>query len=362
MDSHSLEDPMELIYDRRLRGALVISVAVGQRAHIHGGCWLAVAGLAPARLMAAIPKEFAAAAMIAEAGGFTVAVASRDDATWQDRFYHGDLAVVNDPALFARSPAGAPVPALAVGYVDFKLVASADLGDFLLVVGEAVTGALLNPDAENLTVNEIVLQHDPRGAEETVLPFDAFPYQAGGLAEARSEKEPLTDLAFLNIFSRRQWGVYLAATVAGGIGHLMVSGWGMQASHQPPSLVLAARADSPVVALWRRPDASMLVSLLSERDRPLLSALADGTVADAIGGLQPTDGGLYQCKRAVATFGGRASILIEQGDLVIAKLVIDQAEDKREVEANLRAEEVEETLGQSGHLDPGLTYAVLGGN
>ncbi len=362
MDSQSLADPVELIYDRRVRGALIVSVADGQNAHIHGGCWLAVAGLRPARLMAAIPKEFRAAAMIEQLGRFTVAVASREDQEWQGRFYHGDLAVVNDSGLFARSPAGAPVPARAVGYVDFRLIARADLGDFLLVVGEAVSGGLLNPGAQNLTVNEIVAEEDPRGREETVLPFAAFPYHPQLLPPARSTPSPFDDRAFLDVVGRRHWGVYLAATAAGGVTHLMVSGWGIQASHRPASLVLAARAASPVVSLWREPGAEVLLSFLSAQDRPLVEDLAAAHAGQVPLGAVPTDGGLYRSKQALATFQGRASVLIEQGNLVIAKVVVERAEEGPAEDPNLCAEEVDAWLGRGGHLDPGLTYPAAGGH
>ncbi|MHB1505170.1 MAG: flavin reductase [Sulfobacillus sp.] len=360
MDSQSLLDPVELIYDRRIRGALMISVADDQHCHLHGGCWLAICGLSPARLMAAIPKEFAAAAMIQALGRFTVSVSSADDQGWQGRFYHGDWAVVQDPKLFVRSPAGAPVPRAAVGYVDFSLLQAVDLGDFLLVVGEARGGSLLQAAADNITVNAIVAVADPRGAEETVLPFAALAYNPKALDRAPCAAFALSDQGFLDVFGRRHWGLYLASTVAADRSHLMVSGWGIQASHRPARLVVAAAASSPVGALWREPGASVLISLLSGHDRALVQALAAGDDLAAMGGLIVRADGLASTEGALATFQGHATAWFEVGDMVLAEVTVELAEDTSDQGANLMVEEVVAEVGWAGHLDPGTDQPVSG--
>ncbi len=358
MDSQSLRDPVELIYDQRIRGALLISVADQESCHIHGGCWLAICGLRPARLMAAIPKEFAAAEMIERLGRFTVSVSSEQDFVWQGRFYRGDTSVVGDPALFVRSPDGAPVPLASVGYVDFTLLNARDLGDFLLVVGAARHGAVLNETGQNITVNSIVAKSDPRADTETVLPYDAFPYDPERLAPAPADTSPLTDQDFLAVFGRRHFGLYLASTLADDQSHLMVSAWGIQVSHRPARMALAARRESAVCDLWQKPGASVLISLLSDQDEALVSEVADGGDPAVLTGLIARQPGLYSSQSAIATFLGHVTERVDVGDTTIAVVSVDLAEDTLDQGANLMAEEVAEAAGPGGHLDPGTSHQV----
>lgn len=67
MDTQSWRDPVEPLYDARMRGAAVIATAAGDRVHLHGGCWVSPCASAPPRLMVAFPKEFEGAEIVQEA-------------------------------------------------------------------------------------------------------------------------------------------------------------------------------------------------------------------------------------------------------------------------------------------------------
>lgn len=335
MDTHSLADPVEPLYDARIRGAVMVGTADGMRAHLHGGCWIAPCAGSPPRLMAAFPKEFEGARIVERGRAFTVSLQAREDAAWMDAFFKGDHAIRDDRReLFLRSGTGCPVPARSVAYFDCRLREAVDLGDFLLAIGDVSAAEVLHPEYRNLTVNEIIARRDPRGSAQARLPFDGFDYDLSRLAPAPGG--PLTPQSFEEVYAHRAWGLLFVSTARAGRGHFHIGCWMMQVSHQPPRMAIAFRKTWEGTA-WAESGAPFAMTLLAQDQAPLVEAFAAGAQsAQALGGdLEPLGEGLYTLRRGVAWFRCQAESARDVGDFtLIVAPVLDCAWIRRDA-ANL---------------------------
>lgn len=234
MDTASLHDPVEPLYDARIRGSVFISTYDQSRVHLHGGCWVAPVG--GTHMMVAFPKEFEGADLVKRSGRFALSFVARDERAFQDRFFLGEQAIT--PAnveAFLRAPSGCPVLRQAVAYLDMVDATCLDLGDFLLAVGRVDGGFVLRPEAENLTVNEIIATADPRGVQDDKLPFQGFAFDVASLPAAPTLQD-LSPEAIHGIYRHREWGLFWVA-FNGGTAQL--SAEVIQTSHVPPSMAMA---------------------------------------------------------------------------------------------------------------------------
>lgn len=242
MDTASLNDPVEPLYDARLRGSVFISTVLENRVHLHGGCWVAPAG--PGWMMVAFPKEFEGADLVRQSGIFTLSLVAADDRSYQDQFFLGDQAIsARNHAEFLRAPSGSPVLRRAVAYLDIQGARYWDLGDFILAAGPVTAAQALRPEARNLTVNEIIASADPRGVQDDTLPFKGFDFSTASLDPAPAERNPTADL-ISTIYQHRAWGPFWVAAEEGSILTADV----MQCSHRPPSMAIAVQSTTPASA------------------------------------------------------------------------------------------------------------------
>lgn len=245
MDSGSGSDPVEKIYDQRIRGVGVIMVQAERQWHAHAGCWFMLASLAPPTLMVAVPHEFAAATLIPEAGRFTVSLAAEDQMGVIDQFFAG-LATPDafSPGTLVTAPSGQPALGQSPGVFDCALAGRWDLGDFLLVAGVVQAAGGERPQAGNLTVNAI--QARTKVPPRTVLPRAALPVPSAP-PPAVSLTEPTEA-----VYARRRFGPLTALAGSGGPVARRASRAAVQVSHQPPRF------------LWAAPEADPLSSALRE--------------------------------------------------------------------------------------------------
>ncbi len=271
LDSRSSDDPVEEVYDARVRGVCLISTRAGGRMHLHGGCWVTAAAHRPARLVVAFPKEFEGADLVRQGEAFAISLVSDDQWQINDALFAGRHSLdALGRERFLQAPSGCPVLADGVGYLDCRLAEAVDLGDFLLAVGDLDAAALLHPAKRNLTVNEIQ-RRGFRGP--AILPVRGFADDGSGLAAAPTLG---ADAAALQaVYRERRWGLFLVGASAGGAEHVEVSSWAIQCSHQPPRMLLCLERDGPAAALVQA-GGRFALSLLAEDQLPLALAIRQG--------------------------------------------------------------------------------------
>lgn len=302
MDTRSLHDPVEALYDSRVRGAVVVGTADGNRVHLHGGCWVSPCSTRPPRIMVAFPKEFEGAQIVERGGGFTVNLQAREDVAWMEAFFRGEQAIRDDrKGLFLRSETGCPVLAESVAYFDCRLRQTIDLGDFTLAIGDVVAAEVLHPEYSNLSVNEIVARQDPRGSADVLLPFEGFNYDLSRLLPAPAG--PVSADRFEEVYARRAWGLFFISTASASRGHFHIGCWMMQVSHEPPRMAIAFRKTWEGSA-WVQSGAPVAMTLLAQDQVPFVQAFAGGaqSAARLARDIEPLGDGLYTLKRGVAQF------------------------------------------------------------
>ena len=335
LDTHSLEDPVEPLYDARIRGAAVIGTAVGGRVHLHGGCWVAPCAGDPPRLMVAFPKEFEGARLAQHAQAFTVSLLAAADAGWLGGFFRGDQAIRPETeALFLRSSTGCPVLAGAIAYFDCRLAQVLDLEDFLLAVGDVVAGDVLHPEARNLTVNEIIAERDPRGLDDATLPFEGFDFDMGKLAPAPGG--PVSPQRFKQLYAHRAWGLFFVSTARGGRGHFHVGGWMMQTSHEPPRMAIALKKTWEGSA-WISSGAPFAMTLIADDQMDLVRRFASGaqTATALASDLEPLGDGLFTLRQGIAWFRCRPGSVHDVGDFLLVVAPVEQSGWLRQDATNL---------------------------
>jgi len=318
LDTRSKDDPVEHLYDARIRGAAVIGTAAGRRVHLHGGCWVAPVGDHPPRLMVAFPKEFEGAEIVRSSGAFAVALTAAERPGALGALYEGQPPITDATRhLFLRTPGGSVVPTSSVACFDLSLARALDLGDFLLAVGDVTGAAVLNPDFRNLTVNEIIAQADPRGERESRLPFRGFDYDLSLLAQA--PVEAVTPERFEAIYARRPWGLFFVSTALGGRGHHHLGCWIMQTSHEPPRMAVAFKKNWES-AQWIRQGAPFAMTLVADDQADILSAVAHfpDDPRRLRGKLAPLGEGLFALRDGVASFVARPTTTLDIGEAILA--------------------------------------------
>lgn len=287
MDTRSREDPVEQVYDARVRGVCLISTKAGARMHLHGGCWVTAAAHRPPRVLVAFPKEFEGAEIVRQSGDFAVSLVADDQWEFNGALFAGRHSLqALGRSQFLRAPSGCPVLRDGVGYFDCRLAEAVDLGDFLLAVGDLRAAAILHADKRNLTVNEIQRRgiHGRRrwgaaGADpRAVLPVRGFDDDGDGLAAAPVQGVDASVLE--SVYGHRQWGLFLVAARAGGAEHLHVGCWAIQCSHQPPRMLVCIDRRLPAPDLVRA-GGHFALSLLAEDQLPLALAVLRGATTPA---------------------------------------------------------------------------------
>lgn len=344
MDTQSWRDPVEPLYDARVRGAAVIATAAGDRVHLHGGCWVSPCASAPARLMVAFPKEFEGAEIVRKGKAFSVSFAARDQTPWLEAFFAGDQAITRaNQHLFFRSETGCPVLSESVAYLDCSLSDAIDLGDFLLAIGDVVSGGVLRAGAPNLTVNEMITAADPRGEKEAALPFHGFDFDLSCLPPAPGG--PLRADDFEAIYAHRAWGLFFVSTAGEGRGHVHFGSWMMQTSHAPPRMAVAFKHTWEGTR-WVKEGAPFAMTLVSSDQIPQVRRVAAGEGAGALSGdLEQVDGGLFRLKEGVAWFRCTPSSLHEVGDFTLAVGGVDAWDWIRKEATNMTDQEARGAVG-----------------
>lgn len=276
MDTRSREDPVEQVYDARIRGVCLISTKAGRRMHLHAGCWVTAAAHQPSRVLVAFPKEFEGADIVRQGGDFAVSLVADDQWDLNDDLFAGRHSLdALGRQRFLRTPSGCPVLREGVGYFDCRLAQEVDLGDFLLAVGDLRAAAILHPEKRNLTVNEI----QRRGIHgQAVLPVRGFDDDGATLAAAPAQGADA--LVLEAVYGRRRWGLFLVSAHAGGVTHLHVGCWAIQCSHQPPRMLVCIDRRLPAVDLIRT-SGHFALSLLAEDQLPLALAVLRGATSPA---------------------------------------------------------------------------------
>jgi|GEM_PF-3024923 len=335
MDTGSSADPVEELYDARIRGAAVIGTADGQRVHLHGGCWLAPVGDDPPRLMVAFPKEFEGADIVTSSGIFAVGITAAERPAVLGALFEGRPPVTDASRhLFLRTPNGAVVPASSVAYFDLRLTRSVDMGDFLLAIGDVTGAAVLNPSYRNLTVNEIIADADPRGEKEALLPFQGFDYDLSRLALAPSEA--VGPVRFEDIYARRAWGMFFVSVAHQGRAHHHLGSWMVQVSHAPARMAVAFRK-SWEAAAWVEAGAPLAMTLVARDQEDVVRALADAPEDPSRlrGDLMLLGDGLSVLESGVAYFVCRPESTLDLGEVVLAIATVEEYSWLRREAANL---------------------------
>lgn len=243
LDSRSGRDPVEQVYDHRIRGVGVIMVQAERRMHAHAGCWFMLASVAPPTLMVAIPQEFAASTLIPESGRFTVSLVSEDQMRVVDQFFAG-VATPEDflPGTLVTAPSGQPSLGGSLGIFDCAVAGRWDLGDFLLVAGAVQAAGAERPGVSNLTVNAIQARAD--APAKMVLPRRALP------APLLAPPAVALDESAAAVYARRRFGPVLVVAGFTGAVAERVTRAVVQVSHDPPRFLWAVpEADTLAVAL-----------------------------------------------------------------------------------------------------------------
>lgn len=277
MDTASLHDPVEGLYDARIRGTCLIGTGVEGRVHLHGGCWLAPVSDHPPQMMAAFPMEFEGAELVAQSRAFTVSFVSTEQRRWFGSFFaRGNVIDAKSRQHFLRAPSGLPVLAEGTAYLDCRVDEMVDLGDFRLVLGPVAGGAPLVSHADNLTVNEIIREHDPRRDSNEQLPFRGFDFDTAQLPPA-PEWGGATPERFHSIALHRQWGLFLAHSA--DFERFWLSGRVIQTSHRPARMAVVLpdgwdasglRSERIVLTLPLQEQWEWLSWLTADPDRALL--------------------------------------------------------------------------------------------
>ncbi len=278
MDTRSRQDPVEQVYDARIRGVCLIGTRAGTRQHLHGGCWVTPTAHRPPRLAVSFPKEFEGAAIVRRGGAFAVSLVAEDERELNDALFSGRHSLdALGRGRFLRATSGCPVLAGAVGYFDCRLAEAVEFPDFLLAVGDVRAAAVLHPERRNLTVNEIQRRGVPEPAA-AVLPLKGFDDLGPELPDAPVQGG---DPAIVEaVYARRRWGLFLAAARAGNAERVEVCGWAVQCSHEPPRMLACLGRGGAAADLVRR-HGRFSLSLLGEDQLPLALRVRGGAGAPA---------------------------------------------------------------------------------
>jgi flavin reductase (DIM6/NTAB) family NADH-FMN oxidoreductase RutF len=137
-------------------GVYVVGVAHGGRAGAFTAAWITQVSFAPLLLALSINAEHASYPMLQESGSFTVNVLRRGQLDLVRHFGCRSSRTVDKLAgvRWRAGINGAPVLLDAMASLDCRVVGQMTAGDHQVVLGEAVGGEMLSPDAEPLGYRE----------------------------------------------------------------------------------------------------------------------------------------------------------------------------------------------------------------
>lgn len=236
MDPRSAEDPVERVYNRRIRGLGMIVAGDGQTFHVHPGCWFTFVAGTPSRMVVAIPAQYPGALLAVETGRLTVSLLGQD----QMGVLRASLAGLTrgddfPPGTWALAPSGVPCLQGSPAVFDLRVEHSVPTGDTVLVTG-AVRGAGGTPGASNLSSRDLARFG---GVPQPVLPMERLAWPTRPLPVLRLAERPA------EAYARRTWGIM--AVVAGQRGQwagALTTGV-VQVAHDPPRVLLLVPPGSP---------------------------------------------------------------------------------------------------------------------
>ena len=219
VDVLSAGDPVEALYNRRVRGLGVLVAADDTRMHAATGCWFMLAAGTPPRLVVSIPHEFPTLTLLREAGTFTVNLVGI-----HQRSQIEPLRVGTEPPSLAwwQVPSGALCLPGSTGIFDCVAEGERDVGDSTLIWA-AVTAAGGRREEPNLTSNDL----PPLSPEALAMRPHDWARPRPPLAMARLPERADA------VYRRRRWG---AMAIVMGTKHDWVGGLTtgmMQVSHEP---------------------------------------------------------------------------------------------------------------------------------
>lgn len=298
--------------------------------------------------MVAFPKEFEGAELVQRGRKFSVSVVSRQQRAWHDEFFAGGNIITDDNQRnFLRTPSGCPVLTNAVAYFDCRLTESVDLGDFFLAIGDVGVAWPLRSSAGNLTVNEIIADHDPRIDRTAQLPFGGFDFDVMKLREAPGFRSgPPTAEQFEEVYQLREWGLFFVSTADAVRGHFHIGSWMIQISHRPPRMAVAFKKTwegSP----WIRDGRPFVMTLLAQDQVDLAIQFVGGRQnpedfpRDA---LEMVGAGLYRLKQGICWFFCQPESIQDVGDHWLAVGAVDDYGWMRPDAMNLTDQQLSEAL------------------
>lgn len=174
MDTKSKFDPVEPAYNKRLRGAFFISTTDGRRTHFHSGCWVTQCSHEPPRMLVCIAKEMESAEIVERSGKFALSMLAQDQENLIDRFFSGNQDVESlGSDEFIYKETGCPILKEAQAYFDCQTVNIVDNNDFLIIIGDVLSSAILHPKKQSLTVNHL-MEREKGVPEDAVVPLVGF--------------------------------------------------------------------------------------------------------------------------------------------------------------------------------------------
>lgn len=144
------------LFRKITQGVYVVGVAHGERRHAFTAVWVTQVSFDPLLLAVSVNPANASYPLLRASGGFTVSVLKQGQLEFARHFGTRSGRDVEKLAGFAWRPGitGAPILQDAAAYFDCRVVGSMPAGDHELLVGQAVNGEILDPDAHLMSYAE----------------------------------------------------------------------------------------------------------------------------------------------------------------------------------------------------------------
>ncbi|MDC3411959.1 flavin reductase family protein [Aquibacillus sp. 3ASR75-11] len=174
MDTKSKLDPVEEVYNKRLRGGFFISTTDGKRTHFHNGCWVTQCSHEPPQMLVCFPKEMESTEIIKRGGVFALSMTAEDQEELMDRFFAGDQSIESmGEDEFIYKETACPILKNAQAYFDCEVAQIIDNRDFLIVIGNVLSAEILHPEKQSLTVNHL-MEREGGVPEDAIVPLKGF--------------------------------------------------------------------------------------------------------------------------------------------------------------------------------------------
>ncbi|MDC3417631.1 flavin reductase family protein [Aquibacillus salsiterrae] len=174
IDTKSKFDPVEEVYNKRLRGGFFIATTDGERTHFHNGCWVTQCSHEPPQMLVCFPKEMEGADIVRRGGVFALSMTAEDQEDLMDRFFKGDQDIKSmGEDEFIYKETGCPILKNSQAYFDCKVTNIVETSDFLLVIGDVLSAEILHPEKKSLTVNHL-MEREGGVPEDAIVPINGF--------------------------------------------------------------------------------------------------------------------------------------------------------------------------------------------